>query len=150
MIKSSSDYFQKCIMSEVSRPSRGARVVYKEADSSDEEEEFESEEAFAYAAAAEEMYQSVLPPLTPLQLELRQLCRSGNKAMLKTFLVNNPEIDLDVKDPEGKKDTMKTILLIILLLIFQLEQLLSMKQQPKLPSLQRLSPCYSRQGLAWR
>jgi hypothetical protein len=113
MIKPSSDYFQKCIMSEVSRPSRSARVVYKEADSSDEEEEFESEEAFAYAAAAEEMYQSV-PPLTPLQLELRQLCRSGNKAMLKTFLVNNPEIDLDVKDPEGKKDTMKTILLIIL------------------------------------
>ena len=126
MIKSSSDWFQKYIMSGVSRPSRGNRVVYKEADSSEEEEEFESEEAFAYAAGGE-MYQSVLPPLTPLQLELRQLCRSGNKAMVKTFLVNNPEIDLDVKDPEGKKDTMKTILLITVLLIFQLEQLLSMK-----------------------
>ena len=87
--------------------------MYKEADSSDDEEEFESEEAFAYAAAGE-MYQSVLPPLTPLQLELRQLCRSGNKAMLKTFLVNNPEIDLDVKDPEGKKDTIKTIPMITL------------------------------------
>ena len=60
------------------------------------------------------MYQSVFPPLTPLQLELRQLCRSGNKAMLKTFLVNNPEIDLDVKDPEGKKDTIKTIPMITL------------------------------------
>ena len=30
-----------------------------------------------------------------MQLELRQICRLGDKAMLKTFLVNNPEIDLD-------------------------------------------------------
>merc|ERR1711892_521617 len=80
------------------RPSRGARVVYKEVDN-DEEDEFESEDAFDYAA--EKIYQSVFPPLTPLQLELRQLCRSGNKTMLKTFLANNPEIDLDVKDPEA-------------------------------------------------
>merc|ERR1712179_556738 len=28
-------------------------------------------------------------------------CRSGNKSMLKTFLANNPDIDLDVKDPEA-------------------------------------------------
>ena len=93
-------FFQGFKMSE-GRPSRGARVVYKEVDS-DEEDEFESEDAFDYAA--EKIYQSVFPPLTPLQLELRQLCRSGNKTMLKTFLANNPEIDLDVKDPEGKND----------------------------------------------
>jgi hypothetical protein len=54
----------------VSCPRRGARVVYKEADRSNDEE-FDSEEAFVYAAAGE-MYQSVLPPpLIPLQLELR-------------------------------------------------------------------------------
>ena len=80
------------------RPSRGARVVYKEVES--DEDDFESEAAFD-DFAEEKIYQSVFPPLTPLQLELRQLCRSGNKTMLKTFLANNPEIDLDVKDPEG-------------------------------------------------
>jgi len=80
------------------RPSRGARVVYKEVES--DEDEFESEEAFDNFDE-EKIYQSVFPPLTPLQLELRQLCRSGNKSMLKTFLANNPDIDLDVKDPEA-------------------------------------------------
>ena len=44
--------------------------MYKEADRSNDEE-FDSEEAFVYAAAGE-MYRSVLPPpLIPLQLELR-------------------------------------------------------------------------------
>ena len=33
---------------------------------------------------------------------LLMTCRLGDKAMLKTFLVNNPEIDLDMMDPEGK------------------------------------------------
>ena len=42
-----------------------------------------------------------LPPLNPLQLELRQICRQGDKDALKTFLANNPEINLDFKDPEG-------------------------------------------------
>jgi len=36
-----------------------------------------------------------------MQVELRQICRLGDKAMLKTFLVNNPEIDLDMMDPEA-------------------------------------------------
>jgi len=80
------------------RPSRGARVVYKEVES--DEDDFESEEAFD-DFDEEKIYQSVFPPLTPMQLELRQLCRSGNKSMLKTFLANNPDIDLDAKDPEG-------------------------------------------------
>jgi len=80
------------------RPSRGARVVYKEVES--DEDEFESEEAFD-DFDEEKIYQSVFPPLTPLQLELRQLCRSGNKSLLKTFLANNPDIDLDAKDPEA-------------------------------------------------
>jgi len=81
------------------RPSRGARVVYKEVDS--DEDEFESEESFEDFVAEEKIFQAVFPPLTPLQLELRQLCRSGDKSMLKTFLANNPDIDLDVKDPEA-------------------------------------------------
>jgi len=80
------------------RPSRGARVVYKEVES--DEDDFESEEAFD-DFDEEKIYPSVFPPLTPLQLELRQLCRSGNKSMLKTFLANNPDIDLDAKDPEA-------------------------------------------------
>ena len=45
-----------------------------------------------------------LPALNPLQLELRQICRLGDKDALKTFLANNPEINLDFKDPEGKKE----------------------------------------------
>ena len=36
-----------------------------------------------------------------MQLELRQICRLGDKAMLKTFLVNNHEIDPDLMDPEA-------------------------------------------------
>ena len=46
------------------------------------------------------------------QLELRQICRLGDKAMLKTFLktflVKNPEIDLDMMDPEGKLNIKNT------------------------------------------
>ena len=44
-----------------------------------------------------------LPALNPLQLELRQICRQGDRDALKTFLANNPEINLDFKDPESKK-----------------------------------------------
>ena len=43
-----------------------------------------------------------LPALNPLELELRQICRLGDKDALKTFLANNPEINLDFKDPDGK------------------------------------------------
>ena len=43
-----------------------------------------------------------------MQAELRQICRLGNKAMLKTFLVDNSEIDLDMMDPEGELHIKKT------------------------------------------
>ena len=43
-----------------------------------------------------------------MQVELRQICRLGNRAMLKTFLVDNPEIDLDMMDPEGEFHIKKT------------------------------------------
>ena len=38
----------------------------------------------------------------------RQICRLGNKAMLKAFLVDNFEIDLDMMDPEGELHIKKT------------------------------------------
>eukprot|EP00092_Neocalanus_flemingeri_P025601 GFUD01027756.1.p1 GENE.GFUD01027756.1~~GFUD01027756.1.p1 ORF type:complete len:498 (+),score=171.57 GFUD01027756.1:365-1858(+) len=84
------------------RPSRGTRVVYREVDSDEEEEsDYETEDDLNYNPEdfEDNIYQTILPPLTPLQLELRSLCKLGEKAMLKTFLANNPEIDLDVRDP---------------------------------------------------
>ena len=43
------------------------------------------------------------------KFSVSQICRLGDKAMLKTFLVNNPEIDLDMMDPEGKIKIRRTI-----------------------------------------
>ena len=40
-------------------------------------------------------------PFSSLQLVLKQICRQGDKEASKTFLANNPEINLDFKDPEG-------------------------------------------------
>jgi len=82
------------------RPNRVSRVVYKELESDEE-----LEEDFGYLDEIDEetrnLYKKLFPPLTPLQLELRQLCRSGNLVGVKDFLANNPDIDLNVKDPEG-------------------------------------------------
>lgn len=41
------------------------------------------------------------PPLSPLQKELKKVCRLGDKALLKSFLSDHPNIDLDVKDVDG-------------------------------------------------
>ena len=46
-------------------------------------------------------FQVVYPPLTPIQLQLRKFCRLGDKDLLKTFLSENPGIELDVRDPDG-------------------------------------------------
>ena len=40
--------------------------------------------------------------LSPLQLELWGICRMGDKKALQTLLANNPEINLDFKDPSGE------------------------------------------------
>ena len=45
--------------------------------------------------------QVVYPPLSPLQLQLRKVCRLGDKELLQTFLSDNPGVELDVKDPDG-------------------------------------------------
>jgi hypothetical protein len=82
-------------------PNRGATIdVHTDFESSDDDvdsvEEFTDDET------------------DDMQLELRQICRLGDKAMLKTFLVNNPEIDLDMMDPEGKLNIRRQTLLITL------------------------------------
>ena len=43
----------------------------------------------------------VYPPLSPLQLRLRKVCRLGDKNLLRAFLADNPGVELDVKDPDG-------------------------------------------------
>lgn len=43
----------------------------------------------------------IYPPLSPLQLRLRKVCRLGDKHLLQTFLAENPGVELNVKDPDG-------------------------------------------------
>jgi len=43
----------------------------------------------------------IYPPLSPLQLRLRKVCRLGDKHLLQTFLAETPGVELDVKDPDG-------------------------------------------------
>ena len=102
------------------RPSRGAKVRYREVDS--DESDFEYDE-FTKVVTVEpfednsddEDYKPgdkvdnvadatpkvVYPPLSPLQLRLRKVCRLGDKILLQTFLADNPGVELDVKDPDG-------------------------------------------------
>ena len=68
---------------------RGAKVVNTDFESSDDD--IDTEEEFTDDEETDAM-----------QFELRQICRLGDKATLKTFLVNNPEIDLDMMEREGK------------------------------------------------
>ena len=88
--------------------------MYREIGSSDEEFDSDEEVSKIYAdgndadledldSETDRLYHSVFPPLTPQQLQLRQLCRLGDKNSLKIFLVDNSDIDLDVRDPEGMK-----------------------------------------------
>ena len=79
-----------------------------------------------------------IPPLSPLQIELKQICRLGDKEALKTFLANNPEINLDFKDPDGKcRNTMsKLVVAIIFFFVLGGSTLLSdVSQCSLLPSL---------------
>jgi len=77
-----------------------APVVYTE--ESDNEEDFEDgENNFLNSMIDNELYPNLFPPLSPLQLQLRSLCRAGDKCEVENFLKNNPEIDLDAKDPEA-------------------------------------------------
>ena len=120
------------------RPSRGAKVVYREVGSDDSDYEYDDE---VYKVVTVERFednsddedykpgdngatpditpkvsklqqiqvhlflpfpvQVVYPPLSPLQLRLRKVCRLGDKDLLQTFLADNPGVELDVKDPEG-------------------------------------------------
>jgi len=90
------------------RPKRGGQrhqVIYRECDSDDED--YETVLLLRTLVEAEKNETKILnpspshPPLSALQLELKQICRQGDKEGLKTFLANNPEINLDFKDPEG-------------------------------------------------
>ena len=103
------------------RPSRGTRVVYREVGSDGSDSELDedvkivtvenvdddSDDSDYTPGNSVESYNStakpeVYPPLTPLQLQLRKVCRLGDKNILKTFLTDNPGIDLDIRDPDGK------------------------------------------------
>ena len=94
----------------IRRPRREGQhqVIYRECDSDDED--FETvlllqglvQAAKQGTKAATAQPSEPLPPLSPLQLELRGICRLGDKEALKTFLANNPEINLDFKDPSGE------------------------------------------------
>ena len=104
------------------RPSRGARVVYREIDSDESDFEYDEDVKVVTVEKVDDNSddsdytpgdvvdisnsappkQVVFPPLTPIQLQLRKVCRLGDKNMLKTFLTDNPGIDLDVRDPEGE------------------------------------------------
>ena len=46
------------------------------------------------------------PPLSPVQKELKKVCRLGDKSLLKSFLSDHPNIELDIKDVNG--DTLLT------------------------------------------
>jgi len=89
----------------VHRPKRGGhQVIYRECDSDDEDYEtilllrrlVEAEKNEVKFTPTEP-----IPALSALQIELKQICRLGDKEGLKTFLANNPEINLDFKDPDG-------------------------------------------------
>ena len=41
------------------------------------------------------------PPLSPVQKELKKVCRLGDKSLLKSFLSDHPNIELDIKDVDG-------------------------------------------------
>ena len=103
------------------RASRGVRVVYKEVGSDESGSEYDEDVKIVtvenvdddsddsdYAPGgsvddnAPPIKVEVYPPLSPLQLKLRKVCRLGDKDRLQTFLAENPGIDLDVKDPDGK------------------------------------------------
>ena len=94
----------------IRRPRREGQhqVIYRECDSDDEDFEtvlllqglVQAAKQGTKPAAAQPS--EPLPPLSPLQLELRGICRLGDKEALKTFLANNPEINLDFKDPSGE------------------------------------------------
>ena len=100
----------------IRRPRREGQhqVIYRECDSDDED--FETvlllqglvQAAKQGTKAATAQPSEPLPPLSPLQLELRGICRLGDKEALKTFLANNPEINLDFKDPSGKCNQAKS------------------------------------------
>ena len=83
----------------LSRPRRCPQVVYREIDSSEESESEDEKEDLD-----EELNKVIYPPLSELQSEFWTLCKSGDKNLLKKFLLNNPDIDLDVRDPQGKDD----------------------------------------------
>ena len=117
------------------RPSRGARVKYREVNSDDEDYDYDeftkvvtiepiiddtNDEDYTPAGDAavpdptpkvildqnymQNIYfhlvfpvQVVYPPLSPVQRQLRKVCKLGDKDLLRTFLTDNPEIELDVK-----------------------------------------------------
>jgi len=87
------------------RPKRAAaegRVIYRECDSDDED--YETVVLLRRMVEAEKkakLNNKMIPALNPLQAELRQICRLGDKEALKTFLANNPEINLDFREPDG-------------------------------------------------
>ena len=80
-------------------------MIYRECDSDDEDYEtilllrrlVEAEKNEVKFTPTEP-----IPALSALQIELKQICRLGDKEGLKTFLANNPEINLDFKDPDGE------------------------------------------------
>ena len=55
-----------------------------------------------FLLAEEETVKPAGARLSPLQVELRQICRAGDMEGLKSFLANNPSIDLDFTEPESK------------------------------------------------
>ena len=85
------------------RPRRAnGRVIYRECDSDDEDYEAVLLLKKMVAEKRERERREQIPALNPLQVELRQICRLGDREALKTFLANNPEINLDFKDPDGE------------------------------------------------
>jgi len=102
------------------RPSRGARVVYREIDSDDSDYEYDDFTKVVLVdnlgedddsndvdfcptnSGGQEVVPTVVyPELSPVQKELKKVCRLGDKALLKSFLSDHPNIELDVKDVDG-------------------------------------------------
>ena len=46
-------------------------------------------------------FQVVYPELSPVQKELKKVCRLGDTNLLKSFLSDHPNIELDIKDVDG-------------------------------------------------
>merc|ERR1711937_1045599 len=86
------------------RAKAGNQIIYRECDSDDED--YETVALIRRMMQGERSQESKvsssehIPALNPLQLELRQICRLGDKEALKTFLANNPAINLDFREPE--------------------------------------------------